>query len=230
MPNLKYRSFEPEVMDDLGLPSTEIDPVLDGLAKMNRWFGAHQSVIRSIKNFPVNKGDHISDWGSGGGDTLAAIRTWSDQDGLNLKLTGVDAAPAAIRFAEQHTHGQQINYIQAHVLGDELQRDQFDIVCSGLFSHHFDDEEWVRLIRKMYDSAKRGVILTDLHRHWVLYYAVMLITHTITGNKMVRVDGPLSVKRAFKKHEIISLLQKAQIDNYKLTWVWPFRWLLVIHK
>jgi len=24
--------------------------------------------------------------------------------------------------------------------------------------------------------------------------------------------------------------QTAQIDNYKLTWVWPFRWLLVVYK
>jgi hypothetical protein len=52
----------------------------------------------------------------------------------------------------------------------------------------------------------------------------------LTRNKMVRVDGPLSVKRSFKRHELVALLKRAQIDNYKLTWVWPFRWLLVIYK
>jgi 2-polyprenyl-3-methyl-5-hydroxy-6-metoxy-1,4-benzoquinol methylase len=229
MLNLK-RSAEAEVMDDFDLPSVEIDPVLAGLAKMNRWFGAHQSIIKSLKNFPVKPGDHISDWGCGGGDSLLALRRWSDKDQLNLKLTGIDAASAAIKYAQQNSIGQDIRYIKTDVLGNELKHDQFDLVFSGLFSHHFADDEWVQLVQKMRDCAKRGVIITDLHRHWILYYAVTFITHVLTRNKMVRIDGPLSVKRSFKRRDLVSLLRRAQIDNYKLTWVWPFRWLLVIYK
>lgn len=230
MPNLKYRSTQAEVMDDFSLPSAEIDPVLAGLAKMNRWFGAHKSLVKALEQFPVKADEHISDWGCGGGDTLMAIRRWSDKKEFSLRLTGVDAAPAAIRYAEFNTGYCDIDYIEADVLGDDLQAGQFDVVCSGLFSHHFTDEQWVQLIKKMNNCGRRGFILTDLHRHWVLYYAVWLITHTITRNKMVRIDGPLSVKRAFKKRELEALLKNAQIDNYKLTWVWPFRWLLVVYK
>lgn len=230
MPNFKTRATESEVMDDLELPSAEIDPVLDGLAKMNRWFGAHKTIIRSLKKFPVNTGNHVSDWGCGGGDTLMALRKWSDKQGYALKLTGIDAAPAAVGFARQYTKGCDINFIKADVLGDALQPDQFDMVISGLFSHHFSDEEWVQLIQQMHNCSSRGVILTDLHRHPVLYYAIWLITRIITKNKMVRIDGPLSVKRAFKRTELEALLRKAQILNYNLTWVWPFRWLLVIRK
>jgi 2-polyprenyl-3-methyl-5-hydroxy-6-metoxy-1,4-benzoquinol methylase len=230
MVNLKHRSFQAEVMDDFNLPSTEIDPVLAGLAKMNRWFGAHKSLIKALKKFPAEAGNHISDWGCGGGDSLLALRRWSDKNNLSLKLTGVDAAPAAIKFAEFNTAYNDVDYIEADVLGDNLKPNQFDVVCSGLFSHHFTDVEWAALITKMHNCARRGVILTDLHRHWLLYYAIWLITHTITRNKMVRIDGPLSVKRAFKNRELVALLKTAQIDNYKLTWVWPFRWLLVIYK
>ena len=230
MLNLKTRSAEAEVMDDFDLPSAEIDPVLAGLAKMNRWFGAHQSIIKALKNFPVNPGEHISDWGCGGGDSLIALRQWSDADQLNLKLTGIDAASAAIKFARENSAGKNIEYIQTDVLGPDLIPGQFDVVFSGLFSHHFPDEEWVRLVQKMQACAKRGVIITDLHRHWILYYAVVLITHALTPNKMVRIDGPLSVKRSFERRDLVLLLQRAQIDNYKLTWVWPFRWLLVIYK
>jgi hypothetical protein len=43
-------------MDDFDLPSAEIDPVLAGLAKMNRWFGAHQTIIKSLKQFPGKDG------------------------------------------------------------------------------------------------------------------------------------------------------------------------------
>jgi 2-polyprenyl-3-methyl-5-hydroxy-6-metoxy-1,4-benzoquinol methylase len=230
MLDLKTRSTEAEVMDDLALPSAEIDPVLAGLGKMNNLFGAHKTLVKALKHFPVTDGNHISDWGCGGGDTLRELRKWSDKQKLDLKLTGIDAAEAAIKFAVQHSAGSEISYIKTDVLGDDLQPGQFDIVCSGLFSHHFADEEWVQLIKKMHSCSTRGVILTDLHRHWVLYYAVWVITHVFTRNKMVRIDGPLSVKRSFKKAELVRLLKKAQIDNYKLTWVWPFRWLLVIYK
>jgi hypothetical protein len=47
---------------------------------------------------------------------------------------------------------------------------------------------------------------------------------------MVRNDGPLSVKRAFKKEELVALLKNAEIDNYNLTWHWPFRWQLIVYK
>jgi len=230
MLNLKTRSVEAEVMDDLALPSAEIDPVLAGLGKMNGLFGAHKTLIKALKGFPIAKGNHISDWGCGGGDTLRALRKWSDKQNLSLKLTGIDAAGAAVNFATKHSISDNINYIQTNVLSDDLERGQFDIVCSGLFSHHFADEEWVRLIKKMLSCSTRGVILTDLHRHWLLYYAVWAITHLFTRNKMVQIDGPLSVRRSFKKKELIALLKKAQINNYKLTWIWPFRWLLIIHK
>lgn len=230
MIDLKKRSTQAEIMDNLGLPSAEIDPVLAGLAKMNRWFGAHQTIIKALKKFPAKPGNSVSDWGCGGGDTLIALRQWSDKNDLGLRLTGVDAAGAAIQFAERNSAGYHISYIKADVLSDDLQPDQFDLVISGLFTHHFADDDWVRLIKKMHSSARRGVIITDLHRHWVLYYAVQIITHVFTRNKMVRVDGPLSVKRGFKRKELIHLLKSSQIDNFKLTWIWPFRWLLVIYK
>ncbi|MES2276957.1 MAG: methyltransferase domain-containing protein [Bacteroidota bacterium] len=230
MVDLKKRSTQAEVMDDFNLPSTEIDPVLSGFAKMNRWFGAHQTIIKALKKFPVRPDDSLGDWGCGGGDTLIALRKWSDKNRYKLKLTGVDAAGAAIRFAKLNSLGCNINYIQTDVLGNELKPHQFDIVFSGLFSHHFADEEWVQLISRMHNCARRGVILTDLHRHWLLYYAVVVITRLFTKNKMVRIDGPLSVKRSFKRQELVALLKSAQIDNYNLTWVWPFRWLLVIYK
>lgn len=227
---MQKRSADTEVMDDLALPSTEIDPVLAGLAKMNRWFGAHQTTIKALQNFADLNHNHISDWGCGGGDTLVALRKWSDQQKLSFQLTGVDAASAAIQYAKRHSLGCRINYIQTSVLSDDLKPGQFDIVTSGLFSHHFADREWMLLIRKMHQCSRRGVILTDLHRHWILYYAVKAITHVFTSNKMVQIDGPLSVKRSFRRKEIVTLLKLAQIDNYNLTWVWPFRWLLIIRK
>lgn len=231
MPNLKHRAFDAEIMDDLNLPESQIAPVLEGLGKVNSWFGGHREVIKAIKKFPVKQGFSICDWGCGGGDTLVAIAKWAKLQRLDLTLTGIDAAPAAMKYARNASKAfASISYVQADVINDAHLLGKHDIIISNLFTHHFDDGHWVTMIKNMHASAQKGIIVTDLHRHRVLYYAVIVITHVLTRNKMVRYDGPLSVKRGFKKQELLILLKKAQIDNFKLTWKWPFRWELIIYK
>lgn len=231
MPNLTTRAFDAEIMDDLNLPDEEIVPVLEGLGKVNSWFGGHNSIINTLKKFPVHNGYAVSDWGCGGGDTLIAIAKWAKQQQIHLKLTGIDAAPAVINFARKESKGfNNISYVQADVINDIYLLGKHDIIISSLFTHHFDDEHWIQMIKNMYASARKGIIITDLHRHWLLYYAVIFITNVLTRNKMVRYDGPLSVKRAFKKQELLTLLKNAGIDNFNLTWKWPFRWHLMIYK
>jgi hypothetical protein len=78
--------------------------------------------------------------------------------------------------------------------------------------------------------SKKAVIITDLHRHWLLYYSVIALTRILTKNGMARFDGPLSVRKGFKRSELTDLLQKAQIMNYKIRWKWIFRWQIIIYK
>jgi 2-polyprenyl-3-methyl-5-hydroxy-6-metoxy-1,4-benzoquinol methylase len=231
MINLTTRVFDAEIMDDFDLPASDVTPVLAGLGKVNALFGGHKSIIKALKKFPVQTGYSVSDWGCGGGDALIAIAKWTAKNKLKLKLAGIDAARAAVDFAlETSAAFSNINYLQADVITDADRIPQYDIIISSLFTHHFDDETWVQLIKNMQASARKGIIITDLHRHWLLYYAIWLITHVFTRSKMARNDGPLSVKRAFKKAELVALLKNAGIDNYNLTWHWPFRWQLIIHK
>lgn len=231
MLDLTARASGQEIMDDFTLPSAEVDPVLEGLAKMNAWFGGHETLIKALKTFPVKNGDSISDWGCGGGDTLKAVAIWARRKRINVKLTGIDCSPAVVQYARRECAAfPNIHFLQQDVMSDDLQKDQFDIVISSLFTHHFADDDWVQLICKMHQTAKRGVIITDLHRHWLLYVAVVAITRLLTRSKMARYDGPLSVKRAFTRKELVHLLQRAEIGNYKLTWEWAFRWKIIIYK
>jgi len=45
---------------------------------------------------------------------------------------------------------------------------------------------------------------------------------------MVRFDAPLSVLRAFKKHELRNVMEKTPMGDYQLKWKWAFRWQLII--
>jgi hypothetical protein len=56
--------------------------------------------------------------------------------------------------------------------------------------------------------ARRGIIISDLHRTLLSYSAVSLLSYLI-GNKIVRHDGPLSVRRAFTIPELNDLARAA---------------------
>lgn len=232
MVNLRKRiTGVDEIMDDFDLPPAELNPVLKGLGDLNNWFGGHKTLIKALQQFPVAAGNHISDWGCGGGDALKAIAHWAAGQNLPLQLTGVDAAPAAIDFARKETAAYpNIDYLQAMVMSHELKTNQFDIVLSSLFTHHFEDEAWIALVKKMLNCSRRGVIITDLHRHWLLYYSLIAIFTVVIPNKMMRHDGPLSVRRSFTKAELLQLLARAGITRYKIQWKWAFRWQVIIYK
>jgi len=231
MVNLKQRATGKEIMDDFSLPETEVVPVLKGLEKMNALFGGHKTIIKALKKLGIQNDCHVSDWGCGGGDSLRAIAKWAKFNHINIQLTGIDATPVAVEFAKSEAVAfPNISFILTDVMSNELTENQFDVVYSSLFSHHFADDEWIALVKKMLSCSKKAVIITDLHRHWLLYYAVIIITRLFTTNEMARFDGPLSVKRSFTKAELISLLAKCGIVNYKITWKWAFRWEIVILK
>lgn len=232
MVNLRKRiAGVDELMDDFALSQTELDPVLKGLGNLNSWFGGHKTLIKALEHFPVQAGNHLSDWGCGGGDALKAIAQWALRKNLPLTLTGIDAAPAAISFAQKETSAySNIHYLQTEVMSNELKPGQFDIVVSSLFTHHFEDDAWVALVKKMMNCSRRGVIITDLHRHWLLYYSLIAIFTVVIPNKMMRHDGPLSVQRSFTKAELVDLLARAGVKRYHIRWKWAFRWEVVIYK
>ena len=121
MPDLSKRATELEIMDDFSLADTEVVPVLKGLEKMNAIFGGHKMLIKALQLIPITKGDHISDWGCGGGDALRAIANWAGGTGLKIQLTGVDATASAVGFAkEQATSYPNINFILDDVMSDDL--------------------------------------------------------------------------------------------------------------
>lgn len=224
------RATEAEIMDDFSLGSEEIDPLLSGLEMVNQYLGGYKVVFSALKEASIQQNFHISDWGCGSGDVLRAINQNAKNENLNLSFTGIDATPAAVDFANRKNSEPNISFILADVLSEEVSKMKFDIVLSTLFTHHFSDEQWILLIQKMMNCSKHAVIIDDLHRHWLAYYGIKLITRTITKSRLARNDGPLSVLKGFKRKELETLIQKAGIKNYRIRWMWAFRWQIILYK
>lgn len=231
MPNFNQRSTAIEIMDDFSLPRQEIVPVLNELEIINKRLGGFQVFFDAFKKITLQNGDTICDWGCGGGDGLKRLNQYFSQRNLSLNFIGIDATPAAVEFAEAlNLSEKNISFRCVDVLKIDFKPQEFDVVISSLFTHHFENEDWVKLIKKMNQSAKKAVIINDLHRHPIAYYAIGLLTQLFSKSPMVKNDSKLSVLRSFTKTELKLLLKQAGITNYSIKWMWAFRWQIIIYK
>jgi 2-polyprenyl-3-methyl-5-hydroxy-6-metoxy-1,4-benzoquinol methylase len=229
MPDFRTRSTEDEMMDDFGLGHGIIDPIMDELEVVNKMLGGYRVFFDAFSKIGLKDGMVISDWGCGGGDSLRRIALWARKNNHKLNFIGIDATPAAVEYAREKSLGfPEITYILSDVMSDNLVTDQFDIVISSLFTHHFKDAEWIKLIQKMSDCARTTVIVNDLHRHWFAYHSIGLLTTVFSRSEMVKHDSKVSVMRSFKSSDIKNMLFKAGIECYTLKWMWAFRWQICI--
>jgi len=231
MPDFSKRSNEDEIMDDFGLSSEELNPVLKELDVINKLLGGFSVFFDAFKKLNVQSGDSISDWGCGSGDTFKVLQKHFDKQKIYPQYIGVDATAATITYAKkQFEEIPNVSFILKNVLKEDFQDGEFDFVISSLFTHHFEDKAWIELVKKMLLSAKKAVIINDLHRHPIAYYSIGFLTQLFSKSPMVKHDSKVSVMRSFKKKELKVLLQRVDANNYTLKWMWAFRWQVIIYK
>ena len=84
-----------------------------------------------------------------------------------------------------------------------------DIVVSSLLAHHLEDEEIVALLRWMEATVQVGWFINDLERsEWSSRMFGWMRWHWL-----VRHDGPVSFRRAFRKEDWVSLLAAAEVPR-----------------
>ena len=234
MRTLKQRSNEPELMDDLSLTGEELRQNLYELEVINNWLGGHQVVLDALNKLIARQAAQplrIADIGCGGGDTLQSIARWARRKKITVELTGVDANDFMVQYARQRCRAYpEISVEQHDVFSETFAQQPYDIAVCSLFCHHFTDGQLVRLFGQLYRQAQLGVIINDLHRHWLAYYSIKYITMIFPSSQLVRNDAPLSVWRAFKRSELQELVLQAGVQDFELRWMWAFRWQLLLHK
>lgn len=233
MSKFSERSDAPEIMDDLQCSGEVVNRTLVELEVINRWLGGNavttNGIKKLVKHTRSKKNLTIADIGCGGGDILKEIAKWGRQKKLSLSLIGIDANPNIIEFAKSNTQAySEINYVNQNIFSNEFSNHRCDIIMATLFTHHFTNNELSDLLKTLTKQSTMGVVINDLHRHWLAYHAIRMLTRLFSKSSMVKYDAPLSVLRAFKRKDLLDILQKADITNFSLTWKWAFRWQLVI--
>ncbi len=228
MPDFSFRHSTPEIMDQPGRPFSEIQEALRELHLINSWLGGYEAVWQGLKSLGILQKStlHVTDWACGGGEMLREIAKKGRKAGLNLELTGIDINPHMLDYAREICKDfPEINFYRADVFNDKLPVEHDYVLCN-LFAHHTNGSEFQELISRMHQSARKGIVLNDLHRHPLAYYSIRLLTMLFSKSELVKYDGPVSVLRAFKRKEIEDAFRKAGIKNYSLQWKWAFRWLI----
>lgn len=211
--DLTERFDHPEIMDTQALPVDVMRGALRFLAVTNRFFGGTEVVLRRFREWSrawdPSKTVRVLDVGAGGAEIPVAIARWARAQGFKVHVTAIDLIEEAAQVARENARGVNDVSIQRRDLFDiNPAQERFDYVIASLLLHHIPPAQSVRLLKTFDALATRGVLISDLYRSSMSYAAVTAISYLI-GNAVVRHDGPLSVRRAFRVEELSSLAEEA---------------------
>jgi len=233
MPDFSLRSPSIEIMDDLQCRGEVVDQTLRELEVINKWLGGNAVTMDGLSKLLRNTSSSgtitLADLGCGGGDMLRHIHRWAKRNAVKVKLMGIDANPHIISFAKKNISDiPEIEFIALDIFSEEFARQKFDIVIGTLFYHHFSQEQLIQFFQRLKQQTTIGIVINDIHRHPLAYYAIKFLTTLFSKSAMVKYDAPLSVLRAFTRTELLYILKKASIKNFTMKWQWAFRWQVVI--
>jgi SAM-dependent methyltransferase len=192
---------------------------LRSLEQINRWLLGYRPTLAWLERLPrgLRAPVHILDVGSGGGDLLRKIASWTRRRGIAVQLTGIDLNPYAARAAAESTR-KELGI--AWVTGDALMyrpEKPLDIIVSSLTAHHLEDEEIIALLRWMEATAQVGWFINDLERSERSCRMFGWLARVSGWHRFVRHDGPVSFRRAFQKHDWARLLAAAEVSREVVT-------------
>lgn len=220
----KERSYQKELLDLGNYNQKEYFHCLSMLGKIGRLLGCERQVLRefaSILRYSHFQSMSILDVGCGGGTFTARIARHFPK----VKVVGIDIDPQAIQYAQKHFGN--ISNLQFKT-GDLFQEDpdSFDIVTATLVCHHLKDSDLQDFIQQSKIVARHSVIFNDLHRSPLAYILFFFTAPILFSNRLIFHDGLLSIKRSFIRSDWYRLLKNH--PNYKISWHWPFRYIVRI--
>ena len=208
-----------------------LEESLDQVAEINRLLGGTRAVLRTLDRLPLPaRSVDILDIGTGSADIPIAIDAWARRRSRTVRITATDLHPQMREIAAERTAAiPSISVAAANALHLPYVDDSFDVVLLSLTLHHFERDDQIRGLREAARVARRAVIVNELERSLPNYIGARILARTRwRRNQLTRHDGPLSVLRAFTRHELHDIATVAGLD---VRWVrrhFFFRLIMVL--
>lgn len=228
---LRERAAAAELMDDFTSGGEELREALRHLRRLNRLLAAAAPTLYGVEKLwkAAGKPDRLSiiDVGAGSGDVNLRLLRWADDRRIAMTITLVDVTEEACEEAGRLFCDEPRIRIQR---GDlfELAPGCADIITGTQFLHHFTGEALNDAVTSMLKSARLGVVINDIHRHWLAWLAVWLTTRLISSNRYILNDGPLSVAKGFRAEDWRRLKRTTGLTELCYSWRPLFRYAVMI--
>lgn len=231
--NLQYRSNELELMDNPEVEEKALKIALSDISRANRWLGGNAITIRAvhklIKDIDTTKELTILDLGCGDGEMLRAIANSFKRKKRVIKLIGIDLNEKSLAYANEiSTEYPQISFLNQDILEIDSVKSSFDIIICTLTLHHLRNEEIKEVMEKSVELATVGVVINDLQRSTIAYYLFKIFSFFFIKGYIAKNDGLVSIKRGFKKQELLYFARELRLKQYQIDWKWAFRYRWVI--
>jgi SAM-dependent methyltransferase len=234
LPILTRRERQPEIMDDPGLATAQLQGALGGLARLNALSDSARIVWRPIRRLAQARKTNrlrVLDIACGAGDI--PIRLWrrARRAGLTLDIVGIDISPRSVEFARQRASaaGARVAFACGNALTDPLPQD-CDVALCSLFLHHLPDDDARSLLRRMNGAARHMGLVSDLRRGLYGLALAYGASRLLTRCEVVHVDAVRSVRAAFTPQELGRLAGEADLPQATIAYRWPARMLLEWHR
>lgn len=231
--NFGRRSDELELMDADDAPLDELRRTFREISLINRRLGGHAATLGALDALtpPETRRLRVLDVGCGDGEAASLIQEWAAARGIAAEVFGIDLSAASVRLADERRR-PGLTFFSENLF-DLDPTETYDIVHAGLMLHHCPGDSArgaARALKAMYERARLGVAVNDLHRHPLAYHAIRLLTGIFSRNRLIRHDAPLSVLRSFSRTELKDLCRQAGLPAPEIHWRWAFRWQIVIRR
>jgi 2-polyprenyl-3-methyl-5-hydroxy-6-metoxy-1,4-benzoquinol methylase len=233
--NLTFRQRQPELMDQPGLDERTHRKALAGIQRVNDISRIGYVLWRAIDRVIMERhleSVRVLDIACGGGDLAICLAGHALRRNVDFSADGCDINRTAVAHAKAQAvaaNADNVHFFESDALSesfDKSSRGQYDIVMCSLFLHHLEENQAVKILRKMATSVRHAVIIDDLRRTRLGYGLAWIGCRLLTRSPMVHVDGPLSVQGAFTVEEARSLAERAGMQNARIVKHWPQRFLM----
>lgn len=201
MATASYRTIVPELLDAAGPPGAQRS--LRDLTRINRYLGGYR-VLRWLMGQVVDsmEGFSLLDVGAASGDMGAAIRRWYP-----------GAVVTSFDYRQDHLAAAAHPKLVGDAFAFPFTPSSFDFVFSSLFLHHFEDQQIAELLKTFSQIARRAVLAIDLDRGPLAVRFLPATKWLFGWDPITLHDGPISVRAAFKRDELLALAHLAGLSS-----------------
>ncbi|MEW7292049.1 methyltransferase domain-containing protein [Aquimarina sp. 2304DJ70-9] len=231
--NLEHRSDESELMDDPFVEEKALKIALSDISRVNKLLGGNsitvKAVAKLINDANLDKELVLLDLGCGDGEMLRVIADICRKKNIKIKLVGVDLNDKSLEIAKDLSIPYpEIEYYKKDILHIDRSELACDIIICTLTLHHLNCNEIKEVIKKTLELASLGIIINDLQRSKIAYYLFRLFSFFFIKGYIAKNDGLVSIKRGFKKQELLSYAKDLKLQQYQIDWKWAFRYRWII--